>query len=130
MPQETKLHGHEPPRLEGKVFQPQNERELIEAVEFAFDYRGDVTIEMTNGTTVEGYLFNREREVAEPWVQMFPKHQKEVVTILYRDIVKIAFTGEDTAFGKSWEAWLKKNAEQRKAEAARLAKEAAARGHL
>ena len=34
--------------------------ELAEAVEEAFDYRGDVTIELKTGERLEGYIFDRE----------------------------------------------------------------------
>jgi hypothetical protein len=130
MPQETKTHGYEPPKLEGKVFRPHNFQELVEAIELAFDYRGDVTIETSNGATVEGYLFNRETHTPEPCIYLFPKDQLDSVVIFYADIVSIAFTGEDTAFGQSWEAWMQKTTAQRQAEATKRATEAAARGHL
>jgi hypothetical protein len=130
MPQETKIHGHEPARLEGKTFEPKNFEELVDAVEIAFDYRGDVTIILLDGRVVEGYVFNRESHLAEPYLSMFPKGQTEKIEIFYRDIARIGLTGDDIAFGKSWDAWTKKNADQRKLEAERAAAEAAARGHL
>ena len=130
MPQETKTHGHEQPKLEGNIFHPKNFAELVEAIDQAFDYRGDVMLTLKDGQTIKGYLFNRERDIAEPYVQMFPQNQPGQIQIRYHDIESIAFTGEDTAFGKSWEAWVKKNVAQRETEQAKLAAEAAARGHL
>ncbi len=130
MPQEAKAHGHDHPKLEGNVFRPNHFAELVDAVDAAFDYRGDVTLELKDGRSVEGYIFNRERDIAVPILKLFPKNQPGELTIPYSEIAAITCSGEDTASGKSWEAWARKNAEQRKAEAARTAAEAAARGHL
>jgi hypothetical protein len=116
--------------LERRIFRPANEAELREAVDLAFDYRGDVTLELTSRQKIEGYLFNRNALASPPFLQLFPKGQPGEWKIPYPDIVAIAFTGEDTASGKSWEAWVKKKETERKAEAARLVAEAQARGHL
>mgnify|MGYP001570564336 CR=1 FL=1 len=141
MPQETKTHGrdlaeasakagHEHPKLEGNVFRPRNFAELVDAIDTAFDYRGDVTVELKDGRTIEGFLFNRERDVATPIVKLFPKNQPGELAIAYHDIASVEFTGEDKAFGKSWETWIKKNEEQRKADDAKVRAVAAALGHL
>ena len=34
--------------LEGRVFRPTSQQDLAEAIELAFDYRGDVTLELTS----------------------------------------------------------------------------------
>ena len=99
-------------------------------MELAFDYRGDVTLELTSGEKVEGYIFNRQSSASLPFLELFPKGQPGELKIPYADIVAIAFSGEDTASGKSWEAWVRKKESERKAEAARIAAEAQARGHL
>jgi len=103
---------------------------LREAVELAFDYRGDVTLELTSGQKIEGYIFNRNALASPPFLQLFPEGQPGERKIPYADIAAIAFTGEDTASGKSWEAWVKKKESERRAEAVRIAAEAQARGHL
>jgi hypothetical protein len=118
------------PSPERRVFRPANDAELREAVELAFDYRGDVTLELTSRQTIEGYIFNRDAVASPPFLQLFPKGQPGELKIPYADIVAVVFTGEDTASGKSWEAWVKKKESERKAEAARIAAEAQARGHL
>ncbi|HZC67552.1 MAG TPA: hypothetical protein VE201_02935 [Nitrospirales bacterium] len=99
-------------------------------MELAFDYRGDVTLELTSSEKVEGYIFNRNSSASPPFLELFPQGQPGERKIPYADIVGIAFTGEDTASGKSWEAWVRKKESERKAEAARIAAEAQARGHL
>jgi hypothetical protein len=80
---------------------------LEEVVERAFDYRGNVTVVKTDGTEFEGYLFNRNRDVAEPFVQMFGRAGDGPVQIRYVDIRTIRFTGKDTAAGNSYAAWLR-----------------------
>jgi hypothetical protein len=115
--------------LEGAVFVCQNEADRVEAIDKAFDYRGDVTLQV-RGETVEGYIFNRDAHVVPARIEMFLKGSEEPRIIPYADIESIAFTGKDTANGKSWDAWVSKKSAERQAEAERLASEAAARGHL
>jgi hypothetical protein len=59
---DTKNHSKEgvAGSLEGRVFQPASFAELAEAVELAFDYRGDVTVSLKSGESLFGYLFNRQ----------------------------------------------------------------------
>jgi len=116
--------------LEGRVFRPANDAERGQAVEVAFDYRGDVTLELASGETVTGYIFNRNSAVSPPTLQIFPKDRPGSRVIPYADVRAIAFTGEDTASGKSWESWVQKKESERKAEAERIKAEAQARGHL
>lgn len=130
MPQETKAHGSERPRWEGRSFRPANPRELQEVIEAIFDYRGDVTLELKDGTRLEGYVFNREAHGSEPYLQLFTKRAPGSQTIPYADIVAVDFTGEDTAFGKSWDAWTAKSDKLRQAEAERTRGDAEARGDL
>ena len=40
--------------LEGRVFTPNSTAEITEAVELAFDYRGDVTLTLRSGESVTG----------------------------------------------------------------------------
>jgi hypothetical protein len=84
--------------------------DLLQALEKAFDYRGDVTITRKDGSKLEGYVFDRHtgRTLADSYVRVFPKDQAAKVAIPYGEIADVAFTGRDTAAGKSWEAWVKK----------------------
>jgi hypothetical protein len=81
---------------------------LADVVEHAFDYRGDVTLDLHDGGQMAGYLFNRDREVAEPFVQMFEVGHDTPATIPYARIRAIRFTGTDTAAGNSYAAWLRR----------------------
>ena len=102
--------GFEHEYLQGRVWQPASEEELREGLEKAFDYRGDVTITRKDGSAVEGYIFDRRigDTLAQSTVRLFPKGENAKISIPYSDIASLAFTGRDTAAGKSWEAWLKK----------------------
>jgi hypothetical protein len=109
--------GFEHQVLQGKVWEAATDDELREGLEKAFDYRGDVTIRLKNGTAVEGYIFDRRNgaTLADSCVRLFPKDNPARLTIPYSDIAGLAFTGRDTAAGKSWEAWLKKYWEKKRA---------------
>jgi hypothetical protein len=96
--------------LQGWIPELANEEELREALEKAFDYRGDIAITRKNGSTIEGYIFDRMmgKNLADSFVRLLPKDSNQRVKIAYADIAGLAFTGRDTAAGKSWEAWVKK----------------------
>src|SRR5436853_4848073 len=102
--------GFEHEKLEGLLWQTATEEELRTGLEKAFDYRGDVTITKKDGTLIEGYVFDRKpgRTLAESLVRLIPKDQQQRVAVSYADIAGLAFSGRDTAAGKSWEAWVKK----------------------
>ena len=86
------------------------EEELRIALEKAFDYRGDVTVTLKNNSKIEGYLFDRTTgpSLAASFVRILPKDSTQKVKVAYADIAALAFTGRDTAAGKSWEAWVGK----------------------
>lgn len=126
---DSKYHTPEHTKLEGRVFRPATPAELAEAVESAFDYRGDVTLTLRSGEQVAGYLFNRETAGPQPVLHVFPE-AGGTRQIAYADVATIAFTGEDTAFGNSWEAWVTKKESERRADAQQAEVDARARGHL
>ncbi len=128
MPQETKAMPSNPDdieiapgtvheKLEGSVPAMATEEEVRVALEKAFDYRGDVTITKKDGMVVEGYIFDRRpgATLAASAVRLFPKDKDEKVSIAYDQIAGLAFSGRDTAAGKSWETWLKKYQEKKAA---------------
>jgi len=104
-------------QLEGWIPQLASEEEIRIALEKAFDYRGDVTITRKDGSKIEGYLFDRRSgsTLKDSLVRLYPKNSDEKVSISYADIAALAFTGRDTAAGKSWEAWMKKYAQKKAA---------------
>jgi transcriptional antiterminator Rof (Rho-off) len=94
--------------LEGQQFKVEGAEQLKHLIELAFDYRGDVTLELRSGERLEGYVYHRNSQEPSPSLKVFPKNQAGTREVGYEDIVSLAFSGEDTAFGKSWEDWLKK----------------------
>jgi len=123
-------HLNDPSSLEGRVFRPVSAAELAEAIELAFDYRGNVTLELNSGESIAGYLFNRQTKDESPSVEFFPADNPTPRTIAYSAIASIAFTGEDTANGKSWESWMSKKESERRVEAQRVEDDARSRGLL
>jgi hypothetical protein len=104
-------------KLEGWVPELANEEEVRQALEKAFDYRGDVTITRKDGSKVEGYIFDRRtgKSLADSAVRLFPKDADQKISIPYSEIAALAFSGRDTAAGKSFEAWVRKYWEKKAA---------------
>jgi len=124
------VEGRERQQIQGWVPDLASEAELREALEKAFDYRGDVTITRKDGSKIEGYIFDRRNgpTLADSVVRLIPnetvqpvevspvegrsgggsQNSREKISIPYSDIAALAFTGRDTAAGKSWEAWVRK----------------------
>jgi len=96
--------------IEGWVPELASEQELREALEKAFDYRGDVTLTQKDGTKIEGYIFDRVggATLNASFVRILPKSGSGRLKIAYSDIAALAFSGRDPAAGKSWDAWVKK----------------------
>ena len=96
--------------IEGWIPDLATEAELREALEQAFDYRGDVTLTTKDGKKIEGYIFDRISgpALANSFVRLMPASSAQRLKIAYADIAALAFTGRDTAAGKSWEAWVRK----------------------
>jgi hypothetical protein len=115
------IAGREKENLEGWIPELATEAEIREALEKAFDYRGDVTITLKNGTTVEGYLYDRRSEptLEASLVRIIPTPKPgapvERVMVSYADIAALNFSGRDTAAGKTFEAWVKKYWEKKNA---------------
>lgn len=96
------VHGWIPPLA--------TEEELRIALEKAFDYRGDVSLTLKDNSIIEGYIFDRTTgpSLSTSYVRVLPKDSRQKLKIPYADITALAFTGKDTAAGKSWEAWVRK----------------------
>jgi hypothetical protein len=109
--------GREREQLEGWIPALATDAEIREALEKAFDYRGDVTITRKDGSKVVGYLFDRRTgsSLADSFVRIIPSTSPIKVNVAYSDIAALAFTGRDTAAGKTFEAWVKKYWEKKAA---------------
>jgi hypothetical protein len=124
--------GFERENLQGWIPQLATEADVRAVIEKAFDYRGDVTItrkdkngsqsaesqvagSQISGSQITGYLFDRRigPSLENSVVRLILANSNERPSIPYSDIAAIAFTGRDTAAGKSYEAWVKKYWEKR-----------------
>ncbi len=103
--------------LQGWVPELASETELRDALERAFDYRGDVLITRKDGAQVEGYIFDRRtgRTLVDSVVRLMLKDGSGKVSVSYADIAALAFTGRDMAAGNSWESWVKQYWERKAA---------------
>jgi Zn/Cd-binding protein ZinT len=101
--------GFEHEKLEGWVPAVASDEDLREALEKAFDYRGDVTLTLKNGERIEAYIFNRQTgaTLADSYLQYFTPKAPEKRKISYAEIARLEFTGKDRAAGKHWEDWVK-----------------------
>ncbi len=97
-------------RLQGWIPQLASDDEIRDALEKAFDYRGDVKITRKDGSFIEGYLYDRKAgaTLANSLVRVLPANGSPRVSIPYSDIAALVFSERDPAAGKSWEAWVRK----------------------
>jgi len=111
------VDGRQREAIEGWIPDLASEAELRDALEKAFDYRGDVTITLKSGETIEAYIFNRSTgaTLAESWVQYFAPNAADKRKVSYADIARLEFSGKDRAAGKHWEDWVKAYTEKKAA---------------
>jgi len=109
--------GREREQLEGWVPELASDAEVCEALEKAFDYRGDITITRKDGSQVQGYLYDRRtgKTLADSVVRVMPSNGGARMNLAYSDIAALAFSGRDTAAGKTFDAWVKKYWEKKAA---------------
>jgi hypothetical protein len=109
--------GREREQLEGWVPALATDAEVREALEKAFDYRGNITITRKDSSRIEGYLFDRRTgpTLAQSFIRIIPTNQPAKLNIAYSEIAALAFTGRDTAAGKTFDAWVKKYWEKKAA---------------
>lgn len=103
--------------LEGWVPPLAGEAELRAVLDQAFDYRGDVTLTLKDGRKIVGYVFDRRHgtDLKSSRIRVLPAGSDEKLSIAYAEIAALVFSGRDTAAGRSWEAWVHKYWEKRRA---------------
>jgi hypothetical protein len=109
--------GFERENLQGWIPDLATEADIRAVIEKAFDYRGDVTVTRKDGSQLTGYLFDRRigKTLNDSVIRLMLASGNERPAIPYSEIAAIAFTGRDTAAGKTYEAWVKKYWEKRAA---------------
>jgi len=103
--------------LEGWIPSLATEGEIRQALEQAFDYRGDVTLTLKNEERIEAYIFNRKTgdSLADSYLEYFTASAPEKRRLGYAEIARLEFTGKDRAAGKQWEDWIRKYNERKAA---------------
>ena len=103
--------------VQGWIPELANEDELRMALEKAFDYRGDITVTLRDGSKIEGYIFDRlaGATLGSSFIRIIPSDSGPRRKVAYAEIAALSFSGRDTAAGKSWEAWVKKYWEKKAA---------------
>ena len=109
--------GRDREQLEGWIPELASDEDIRVALEKAFDYRGDITLTLKDGRQLTGYLFDRRTgpTLDSSYVRLVPTTEKTRVSVSYAEIAALAFTGRDTAAGKTFEAWVKKYWEKKAA---------------
>jgi len=109
--------------LHGTEYTFVNDQDRRDGIDAAFDYRGDVTLRLTNGEALECFIFNRTPLSKPPQLQVFVKGEDAPRVFPYVDIAGISFTGKDPADGKSYQAWKAKKHSERAAESKQIEEE-------
>ena len=101
--------GTEHQKLEGWIPELASDEDIRQALEKAFDYRGDVTLTLKSGEKIEAFIFNRQTgaTLADSHVQYFTPKAPEKRKVSYAEIARLEFSGKDRAAGKHWEDWVK-----------------------
>lgn len=112
-----RVAGREREHLEGWIPNLATAEEIREALEKAFDYRGDVTLTLKDGRVIDGYVFDRKTgtTLESSVVRVIPSNERTKLSIPYAEIAALAFTGNDKAAGKRFEDWVKHYLEKKAA---------------
>ncbi len=86
-----------PEKLEGWKPEPAEDLPLTRLIDLAFDYRGDTTLLLHDGRSIDGYLFNKNAAAPEPYVQVYLPGKDAPERVSYAAIRTVHFTGKDTA---------------------------------
>src|ERR1051325_264429 len=83
--------GRERENLEGWIPELASEEEIRQALEKAFDYRGDITLTLKTDEKVEGYIFDRRsgKSLADSAIRLYPKSGNQKLSICYADIAAL-----------------------------------------
>ena len=83
--------GFEHEQLEGMIPALASDDDVRNALEKAFDYRGDVTLTLKNGDRIEAYIFNRQTgsTLADSYVQYFTPTAQDKRKVSYSEIARL-----------------------------------------
>jgi hypothetical protein len=109
--------GSEHENLEGWIPELASDEDLRQALEKAFDYRGDVAITLRSGERIEAFIFNRQTgaTLTDSYVQYFTPSAPDKRKVSYAEIARLEFSGKDRAAGRHWEDWVRAYSERKAA---------------
>jgi hopanoid biosynthesis associated radical SAM protein HpnH len=84
-----------------------------EILRAAFEYRGDVTLTLDDGSERVGYVSNLSDDQLEIWT----KGMSNTEPVIRADVRHVTFSGRDTASGRSWETWVREHEKRKGSEA-------------
>ena len=99
-------HGPE----QGGVVDREDADRFDAALNWAVDYRGDVTLLMRDGRALECYVFDRS---AEDELRCMAKGEEDRCSIPVQTILELRFSGKDTAAGKTFDRWIERYVQQK-----------------
>jgi hypothetical protein len=76
----------------------------MESLRVAFEYRGNVTLLLDDDSRVDGYLSNLTDDAVRLWC----RGETDQLEIPIHHVKHVELTGRNTASGKSWQTWMKK----------------------
>ena len=95
---------------------PADPPRVQDAAARALDFRGDVTIELLEGRTIVGYVFDATLQPPAVASVRVLHHDSDIrERIALASIRSIELTGKDAALGRSWETWIRQYAARRSA---------------
>ena len=115
MPQETKSipdPDGSKDITQGVVLELDDDDSVRMAFEVARDYRGDIEMELNDGSRVLGFVFDVDWEDG-PAVRMDLPANAERKVLRAGEVRRIHLSGRDPAAGKSWENWVRRYAEKK-----------------
>jgi len=97
---------------QGVVADDSDPARLAAALREAFDYRGDVTLILRDGSELVGYVFDRRVKPTSA-IRVMLRDSGERLLIEDGQVRRLEFSGKDTAAGKTFEQWIRRYAEQK-----------------
>lgn len=100
---------------EGDALDASDPARLLSSLDAIRDFRGDVTLVLHDGTTVDGFVFDVivGADLGSCALRLLVPGDATRRSVAGREIAAIRITGRDAAAGKTWENWVRRYAEKR-----------------
>jgi len=100
---------------EGDTLDASDPARLLASLDAIRDFRGDVTLVLHGGVTVEGFVFDVivGSDLGSCALRLLVAGDATRRSVSGREIAAIRISGRDAAAGKTWENWVRRYAEKR-----------------